>query len=289
MIPARWLLTGAGGQLGTSLLERSLGPQRAWTPLSHGALDIASADAVARVLEEVRPEVVVNAAAFTHVDRCESEPEAARRANAEGPAALARACEGRALLVHVSTEYVFPGDACVPIPEDTPVAPRSVYGDTKAQGEAAIRGTRCDHLIVRTQWLFGRGRSFVGTMLELARQEPLLRVVEDQLGRPTSTDALAVGLIQAIDRGLRGTLHLACEGVASWYDLARQVVALGAGHGLTRAVPVEPVSTAAFPRPAARPAYGVLGLERARQAGIQLPHWIDALGAHLEREVARHA
>jgi dTDP-4-dehydrorhamnose reductase len=232
----------------------------------------------------VRPDWVFNAAAFTQVDLCEERVEDAERGNREGPRVLASACAGRARLIHLSTEYVFCGDASRPIPEDAPAAPRSVYGRTKWEGEEAIRAVGGDFLIVRTQWLFGPGKNFVGTILGAAGRGDPLRVVEDQLGRPTATDALASGLWSAAERGLRGTLHFACEGIASWYDFAHQIVLQGSERGLCPRVRVDPVASEAVPRPARRPAYGVLALERARAAGIVLPHWQDALATYLDRE-----
>ena len=289
MSRVRWLVTGAGGQLGRSLRATSPGGDIEWVCRSRRELDIADPAAVEQVLEEVRPEVVINAAAFTQVDLCEADRESAWRANARGPEVLAGLCAGRALLVHVSTEYVFSGEACRPIPEDAALEPRTVYGQSKAAGERAVADSGCDHLIVRTQWLFGPGRNFVQTMLAAGRGGQPLRVVEDQLGRPTSTAALAEGLVVAIGSGLRGTVHIACEGVATWYDFTRQIISGGVRRGLTKDVPIEPVDTAAFPRPAPRPAYGVLDLARARAHGVRLPHWTSALEAYLDEEARSHA
>ena len=287
--PARWLVTGAGGQLGLSLLATA----RAVGIEAHGrdraSLDVADPEALARALDAVRPHVVVNAAAYTQVDLCETQVEQAERVNARAPELLAQACRGRALLVHVSTDYVFGGEAVRPIPEDAPLAPRSRYGESKAAGERAVRASGCEHLIVRTQWLYGEGRNFVRTILTAAARGEPLRVVEDQLGRPTATAPLAAAILSAIERRCRGTLHLACEGLASKYDFARAIVREGAQRGLTKQVEVLACASEAFPRPAVRPAYAVLGLERARAAGLALPHWTDALTAYLDEELERHA
>jgi dTDP-4-dehydrorhamnose reductase len=288
--PARWLVTGAGGQLGLSLLATGRAAGIEAHGRDHAGLDICDAAALARALDAVRPEVVVNAAAFTQVDQCETEGRGlAQSVNARAPALLAEACRGRALLVHVSTDFVFGGDAVRPIPEDAPLAPRSVYGETKAAGEQAVRASGCEHLIVRCQWLYGEGRNFVRTILAAAARGEPLRVVEDQLGRPTATGPLAARILGAVERGQRGTLHLACEGVASWYDFARAIVREGARRGLTKEVEVLACPSHAVPRPAVRPAYAVLGLERARAAGLALPHWTDALTAYLDEELERHA
>jgi len=280
----RWLLTGAGGQLGRSLQASPLPSGVEWVSFPHADLDISDAAAVCQALDLVKPEVVVNAAAFTQVDACETERELAWQVNAVAPGVLARSVEPGVPVVHLSTEYVFGGEAARPIAEDAPLGPKSAYGESKAAGEAAVREATTEHLIIRTQWLFGEGRNFVRTILAAARRGQPLRVVEDQLGRPTSTDALAAGILQLLGAQARGTLHLACEGIASWFDLATEIVSIGAELGLTGLVPVEPVSSAAFPRPAHRPAYGVLGLERARSQGVQMPHWRTALRTYLERE-----
>jgi dTDP-4-dehydrorhamnose reductase len=277
--PARWLVTGAARAAGIEAHG-----------CDHAALDIADPEAVARALDAVRPEVVVNAAAYTQVDLCEDQgAELAQRVNARAPEILAQACRGRALLVHVSTDYVFGGEAVRPIPEEAPLAPRSRYGESKAAGERAVRASGGEHLIVRTQWLYGEGRNFVRTILGAAARGQPLRVVEDQLGRPTATGPLAAGILAAVERGCRGTLHLACEGMASWFDFARAIVREGAQRGLTKQVDVQACASEERRDPAVRPAYAVLGLKRARAAGLSLPHWTDALATYLDEEVKRRA
>lgn len=284
MSAARWLVTGAGGQLGRTAL--ALAPRHGVeaTGVTRAELDVADEAAVRAALERVRPDVVLNCAAFTAVDRCETEPEPARRANALAPGVLARACQGRARLVHISTDYVFDGRASTPVPEDAPTAPLSAYGRTKLEGEQAVRAAGGEHLVVRTQWVFGPGPNFVRTILRLAQPGDPLRVVEDQLGRPTWTTPLASAIFRAVEAGARDTLHLACEGVASFYDLALAVVEEGAQRGLNRRVDVLAIPTRDMPRPATRPAYGVLGLARARSLGVRLPHWREALHGYLDAE-----
>ena len=247
-------------------------------------LDIGDAHAMAGILDEVRPEVLVNCAAFTKVDLCETQPDDAQLGNARGPETLAQVCAGRARLVHLSTEYVFAGDGSTPIPEDADPDPRSEYGRSKLAGEVAVRKADPEALIVRTQWVFGPGPNFVRTILAAARDRGELRVVEDQVGRPTWTGALARAIVQAVELGARGTLHLASSGVASWYDFALAAVGEARLRGQIREVAVRPVTSAEFPRPAARPAFGVLGLDRARELGIELPHWRDSLGRYLDAE-----
>lgn len=284
--PRRWLVTGAAGQLGRSFaaLARAEGLEVA--ALARAALDVGDAAGIERALAEHRPDVVLNCAAFTKVDLCESRPDEARRANAEAPGLLALACAGRALLVHLSTDFVFAGDASRPIPEDAPPRPLSVYGKSKLAGERAVAAAGGEHLVVRTQWVFGPGPNFVRTILAAAGRGAPLDVVEDQLGRPTWSGPLATAILAAVRAGARGTLHLACEGVTSWFDFAREIVRRGARLGMAPEVEVRPIATAGYPRPAARPAYGVLGLERARKLGVGLPHWSDALDRYLACERA---
>ncbi len=281
---ARWLVTGAGGQLGRSLLEIAAAQGIEAVGLTRAELDISDADAIRAAIDREQPDVVLNAAAFTKVDACEQERELALRVNGEAPGLLAHACRGRALLVHMSTEYVFSDGAGRPIPEDGETDPRSVYGRSKLAGETAVRESGCEHLIVRTQWVFGPGPNFVRTILRAAADGQKLRVVEDQVGRPTGSRALAEGLVAAVRGELRGTLHLACEGMCSWYDFAREIVREGAARGLARPVAVDPIATEEMPRPAPRPAYAVLALDRARAAGIRMPHWRDALVSYLDAE-----
>ncbi|HTO69551.1 MAG TPA: dTDP-4-dehydrorhamnose reductase [Myxococcota bacterium] len=280
MGPRRWLVTGAGGQLGRALLAEARAQDVHAVGLSRAELDVADADAVKRALDRAQPDAVLNCAAFTAVDRCETEQAAAERANAFAPGLLAQACRGAAVLVHVSTDYVFDGRASRPLAEDAPTRPISVYGRTKLAGEQAVRAAGGEHLIVRTQWVFGQGANFVRTIVRAAGQQSSLRVVEDQLGRPTWATSLAQGIAAALRASARGTLHLANEGTASFFDLACAAVEEGARRGLCPNVPVHAIPTSDMPRPAERPLYGILGLARARSLGISLPHWRAALASH---------
>jgi dTDP-4-dehydrorhamnose reductase len=254
-------------------------------PQTQDELDVTDRDAVFDVVCRLRPRVLVNCAAFTHVDRCETEEDAARRLNADAPGLLAEAAEKQGcLLVQLSTDYVFSGEDPRPIAEDAPIAPRSVYGRTKWSGEEAVRRSGCEFLIIRSQWIFGPGPNFVRTIYRAVAADTPLRVAEDQLGRPTWTRFLARGIVAAVGAGTRGDLHLACEGVASWFDLAVATVEEAAQRGWTSRVPVEPIDSESVPRPARRPAYSVLGLDRARRLGFQLPHWRTALSAYFDSE-----
>lgn len=285
----RWLVTGSTGQVGSAclLLAREHGVAAIAYPGK--ALDIESAADVRRVLAAERPDVVLNTAAFTAVDLCESDTARAKKLNAVVPGYFAEACRGGPLLVHLSTDYVFAGRACAPIPEDAPTEPLSEYGRTKLAGEEAVRATGANHLVVRTQWVFGSGPNFVRTIVGAAKKGGALRVVEDQLGHPTWAESLARGLFAAVRSGARGTLHLANEGIASFYDFAQAIVAEGARIGLCPRVPVQPIPSSQMPRPAVRPQYGVLALDRARALGIAAPHWTEVLPPYLASLRSRDA
>jgi dTDP-4-dehydrorhamnose reductase len=284
---SRWLVTGAAGQLGQSVLALAAEYEIEASAYPRAELDIGDAAAVARSIEETCPDVVLNCAAYTKVDLCEAQPDEAARANELGPRLLAEACKAGPLLVHMSTDYIFDGETSRPLLEDAPANPLGVYGRSKLGGEEAVRASGADYLIVRSQWLFGPGPNFVRMIVDRAAEGRELRVVEDQVGRPTWTRPLAAAIFQAVKRGARQELHLACDGVASWYDLAREAVLGAAKRGLCPEVPVRPIPSREMPRPAARPAYAVLGLERARELGIGLPHWREALSDYLDREAAR--
>lgn len=282
----RWFVTGARGQLGTALvrhLEARGEPLRAF---GH-ELDVADEAALGAALDAgPAPDVLVNAAAFTKVDRCEVEPEQAERINARAPGLLARLARERgAGLVHVSTDYVFDGRLRRPYREDDPPAPLGVYGRTKLAGERAVREAMPQALVVRTSWVFGRGRNFVAAVLEKGRAAAsggeALRVVDDQWGRPTSAWDLAAGLVALVEREATGLYHLANRGEATWWDLARAAL----DHAGLRDVPVERISTASLELAAPRPAWSVLDLEKARGLGVALPPWREALAAHLSSEL----
>jgi dTDP-4-dehydrorhamnose reductase len=276
---SRWLVTGAGGQVGRACLALAQAHGIEAVGLDHRLLDVR--DDLKRLLDQHQPDVVLNAAAITAVDRCEKEqlPEA-EAVNAVAPGLLARACQGGPLLVHLSTDFVFDGRATQPIPENASTGPLNAYGRTKLAGEKAVRDVGGEHLIVRTQWVFGEGVNFVRTIRNAAKQGNPLRVVNDQFGRPTWSESLASGIFAAVAAGARETLHLANEGSATWFDLACAVVA----HPACAKVEVIPIPTAEMPRPAKRPAYGVLGLDRAHSLGIELPHWRQALAEYLTAE-----
>lgn len=274
--PPRALVTGAGGQLGSDLLA-VLGPSA--RGVTRADLDVTDEDAVRRAVREV--DVVLNAAAWTDVDGAETAEDAAYAVNATAPALLATAArEAGARLVHVSTDYVFAGDATRPYEVDDPTAPRSAYGRTKLAGERAVLDA--GGYVVRTAWVYGAtGRNFVKTMAALERQRETLTVVDDQRGSPTWSYDLATALAElARSDAPPGVYHCTNTGEATWYDLARAVFEeLGADPER-----VTPCKTEDFPRPAPRPAYSVLSDRAWRDAGLTpLRPWREALHAAFAR------
>jgi dTDP-4-dehydrorhamnose reductase len=292
----RILLFGANGQVGTELRRSlaSLGDVVATT--RSGALDDGNAcevadfdapDSLPALVERIAPDVVVNAAAYTAVDRAESDRDAAFRANAGAPARIAEACAARgARLVHYSTDYVFDGRGTRPYREDDPTAPAGVYGASKRAGEEAIAASGADALVLRTAWVYAaHGRNFLRTMLRLAAERDALRVVADQTGTPTSAALIADMTALALAKtALSGIRHLTATGQTTWHGFAEAIVAGAHARGLlARAVPVAPIATADYPTPAARPAYSVLDTSRlAADLDVRLPDWTTGLAAVLD-------
>jgi len=283
--PVTLLVTGAGGQLGTDLL-RVLSAVDGLRPVgvSRRELDITDRAAVEAALARVRPDVVLNAAGYTAVDAAESDEDTAHLVNAVAPGFLAAACaRSGARLVHVSTDYVFAGEATTPYEVDAPTGPKSAYGRTKLAGEQAVRSALPGaSWVVRTAWLYGEtGGNFVKTIVRLERSHQTLDVVDDQRGAPTWSRDLAHGLVD-LARAVTGPAggpapglyHGTNAGDTTWYGLARAVFAeIGADPDRVR-----PTGTDRFPRPAPRPAYSVLSDAAWRAAGLPpLPHWRAAL------------
>jgi dTDP-4-dehydrorhamnose reductase len=281
-----WLVTGARGLLGRDVLaELAARPDVAVTGLVRDRLDITDPTAVRAAV--AGHQVVVNCAAWTDVDGAERSEAAATAVNGTGVRHLARACaDSGALLLHVSTDYVFPGDARRPYPEDAPTGPVNAYGRSKLAGERAVAALlpRTGY-IVRTAWLYGaHGRNFVATMLELAARRETLDVVADQHGQPTWSRALArhlaaLGRAALAGRAPSGIYHGTAAGHTTWYGLARETFRLS-GLDPER---IRPVGSEKFPRPAARPARGVLEHGNWARAGlVPLPRWDDQLTAALD-------
>lgn len=288
----RILLLGGKGQVGTEL-RRSLAPlgdlvitTRDGT-LPDGApavaLDLSDLHSIAPLVSRVRPDVVVNATAYTAVDRAEDQPELAHRINAEAPRALAAACAAHdAVLVHYSTDYVFDGTAARPYRDDDPTSPLGVYGSSKLAGEQAIGAGGARHLILRTAWAYAtHSENFLRTMLRVGAERDELRVVSDQVGSPTPAwliaDVTAAILAQGI--GQSRVRHLVCAGETTWHGFAEAIFAQALLAGLIEREPrVLPITTADYPTPARRPAYSVLDTSLLQaEYGISIPHWRQAL------------
>jgi dTDP-4-dehydrorhamnose reductase len=282
------LLLGKNGQVGWEL-QRALAPLGELIALdfdSPGPLgaDFSKPESLAATVRAVAPQIIVNAAAHTAVDKAESEPELARAINASTPGVLAReAVAIGAWLVHYSTDYVFDGSGSTPWLEDSPTGPLSVYGQTKLEGENAIRASGVRHLIFRTSWVYAaRGGNFAKTMLRLAKERDKLTVINDQIGAPTGADLLADITAHALRAAqqqpvLSGTYHAVASGETSWHGYAKHVVefARNAGQPIKVAVDaIEPVPTSAFPTPAKRPGNSRMNTRKLQETfGFTLPPW----------------
>jgi len=273
------IVTGGKGMLGRTLQRRLQQHELFIADLPE--VDIADGRSVEQAVGGFKPDVVIHAAAMTQVDACESDADSAFRVNALGSACVARAAAHHgARVIAVSTDYVFDGGLDRPYHEFDAPAPRTVYGASKLAGEEAVRRHCPDHTIVRVAWLYGEGGpSFLHTMLALGAKEGVpLKVVDDQIGNPTSTDAAAGLIARLLETPIPGVVHGTCEGEVTWYGFAREIFRCA---GLTRAL--EPCTTAAFPRPAPRPANSRLEKRMLRLAGLPpMPHW----QAEVERFVA---
>ena len=274
----RWLVTGAGGMLGTDMVAVLTSRGEPVTGMNRAGLDVTDAAAVSDAIARCRPDVVVNCAAWTAVDDAEASEEQALAVNAGGAANLAAACAGLgARLVQISTDYVFAGDAGRPYAEDDVPAPRTAYGRTKLAGERAVLDRLPESgFVVRTAWLYGaHGPSFVGTMIKLEDQRPTVDVVDDQHGQPTWTVDVARQIVALVhSTAAPGIYHATSGGQTTWFGLAREIFALlGADPARVR-----PIPSSALSRPAPRPAYSVLG--HSAWAGPRVPpigQWRTAL------------
>lgn len=275
------LVTGAHGQLGRSLIVACTAQGIECDGRDIDTLDICDAFAVRRWIVDARPTVVINTAAFTAVDDCENNEDRALEVNGVAVGHLASACnEVGAVLIQISTDYVFPGDADRPYVEEDAVAPKSAYGRTKLRGEELAR-TADRHLVVRTAWLYGRdGSNFVEAIRrQIAAGVPTLKVVADQHGCPTFSDDLTRAILELTRSGCTGTIHAVNSGSTTWHGFAVEIARL-----LGADVTVAPVSTGEFPRPAPRPPYSVLNITRLEEALERpMPTWQDGLRRYLEQ------
>lgn len=279
---SRILLFGRDGQLGHALYSclPQVGKVQAYDRME---LDLTDLARLRRTILDVKPDVVVNAAAYTAVDQAESETETATTLNAIVPGVMAEATRATgSLLVHYSTDYVFDGNARTPYTEEDAAQPLNVYGKTKLEGERAIATVGGRYLIIRTAWLYSwRGRNFLKTILRLAQERGSLRVVDDQTGSPSYAPTVAEATVQMLTRFLTapdasktGVFHLACNGTTTWYKFTLKIMEL---YNKIK-VNIDPISTADYPTPARRPAYSALDTTKlARLYGIHMPHWEEAL------------
>ena len=295
----RVLVTGAAGQVGANV-ARLLEGRAQVLARDRASLDLARPEAIAQCVREFRPRVIVNAGAYTAVDRAESEPEAARAVNARAPAVLAEeALRLRALLVHYSTDYVFDGTKAGPYVETDRTAPLSVYGETKLEGERAIAASGCDHVVLRTSWVYApRGRNFLLTMLRLAESREELRVVDDQRGAPTASLELARATLALFapeaHRPLgeedaarvaahAGIYHATAGGETTWFGFAGEIFRQWSARVPSFKAPrLVPIPTSEYPTPARRPANSVLSNERLHATfGVRLASWREGLAEAL--------
>jgi len=286
------LLIGKNGQVGWELC-RTLAPAGNVLAVDYPEIDLTDADAARRLVLDSKPNVVVNAAAYTAVDKAESDSKTARLINGIAPGVLAEAAKQvGALLIHYSTDYIFDGSKETPYVETDSPNPLGVYGRTKLEGDEAIFAVDGNHLVFRLCWVYGaRGQNFLLTMQRLARERETLRVVNDQIGCPTWSRLIAEATTMALQQVLRsreasafkGTYHLATRGKTSWHGFASRIIN-SMPQAERRCTEVTPISTAEYPTPAKRPAYSVLGCEKLGSTfGIQLPDWENGLKLVLDK------
>ncbi len=291
------LVTGSEGQLGWELLKQGNKLGFEMFPADLPELDITRSDQVCQLLQRCKPSLLINAAAYTNVDKAETDKALAFAVNRDGPAVLARQCHIEKIpLIHVSTDFVFDGLKKLPYLESDPVAPMGVYGQSKAAGEDEVRSQLEAHIIVRTAWLYSvNGHNFVKTMLRLAKEKETIRVVDDQYGCPTDAFDLAGALLNIASR-IRddteitfGTYHFCGKGVATWFDFTKEIVIIAESYGPVKTAHVTPVTTAEYPTDAVRPPYSVLdcGLIEKRFGIIPKP-WRESLKITIDRIFSKH-
>lgn len=279
------LVTGANGQLGREIVNLAADPNVRIMGFGRDELDISNPAQCEAVMADCMPDAVIHCAAYTAVDKAESDPDEAFRINAAGTRNIATAAKAvGAKLCYVSTDYVFDGRAAVPYEEQTTANPQTVYGRSKLAGEQELQSIITEHFIVRTSWVFGKyGRNFVKTIRQLAGEREQLQVVDDQIGSPTYALDLANFLVTLVQTEFYGLYHATNVGTCSWYEFAQAILE---ESGLT-AVRLEPCTTASFPRPAARPAYSVLSHSALLAQGFQaFRPWREALHHYMKDDEA---
>ncbi len=289
----RILIIGGNGQLGWEMTRQ--GRQQSHItvfPLDLPDIDITDPANIGGHIGHIQPDVVVNCAAYTDVDRAESQTDAAYRVNRDGAANIARTCRQHRLpLIHISTDFVFDGAKGAPYVESDPISALGVYGQSKAAGDDAVRDALSQHIIIRTAWLYGvHGRNFVKTMIRLGQDKPELNVVADQYGCPTAAADLAQAILHichalpTADQAVWGTYHYCGQGEASWYDLAVAAHDLAKTHGVKIVAHTHPITTDQYPTPARRPAYSVMDCTRIQQTfSVSVHPWQDSLKRTIDR------
>ena len=281
------LVTGVNGQVGFELLRTLQGLGRV-VPCDRSVLDLSDLDRVRAFMRDLKPSLIVNPAAYTAVDKAETDIEVARRLNVDVPRVFAEeAALGGATLIHYSTDYVFDGTKVGAYVETDAANPQNVYGATKLEGERAIAATGCAHLILRTSWVYGRrGKNFLLTMLKLGSERPELRVVMDQIGAPTWARTIAAATSHIVAQGAAasdsdwwarrsGVYHLSSAGATSWHGFAEAIFEIAIGLNAPKVVPI---SSSDYPTPAKRPANSRMALDKLTEVfGLQMPDWRDAL------------
>lgn len=292
--PLRLMVTGSTGQVGWELL-RSLAPLGEVIAADRARMDLTDPDSIRNAIREIRPAVLINPAAWTAVDRAETEAKAAAAVNSDAPAVLAEECRRLdALLVHYSTDFVFDGSGLMPWSEDDPTGPLNVYGATKLAGETAVIQSGARHLVLRTSWVYSlRGSNFLRTIVRLAQRNDTLRVIDDQYGAPTSAAAVADLTAHMVSRhfaserlrALEGVYHTSCAGRTSWHGFAVAILerlfrrpAHREALRLERMPEILPIPASEYPLPARRPANSQLALDKLQEHwGLTMPHWQVAL------------
>lgn len=285
----RILLIGANGQIGWEL-QRTLMTLGEAIAVGRNEVDLSSPDTIRKGIREIKPNLIVNAAAYTMVDKAESEPELAMAINGTAPGVIAE--EAKLLgagVVHYSTDYVFNGNQVRPYTEEDPTDPQNVYGITKLTGEKAIQSINVPHLILRTSWIYGlRGKNFLLTMLRLAREREEIKVVDDQIGSPTWSRMVAQSTAQILAQGVNnitdflenngGLYHLTASGQTSWYGFAKTIFELDPDRSQHKLKNLGAIASSQYPTPAERPVYSSLNTEKiVKKFGLYLPNWHETL------------